>query len=82
LELLVVMIAVPFFVNILQFWVQDTFLKKDTAQEYANVNYSLLASNVGVGDTDFDAQLDVGVEDGLKGIAMQPLGTATKVFGV
>jgi hypothetical protein len=39
LELLFVMVVVPFVLNILQFWVQDTFLKK--AEER---NYTLLSS--------------------------------------
>lgn len=75
LELLVVMIVVPFIVNILQFWVQDTFLKKDNTQEYANVNYSLLSPQ-GMDSTDFDEQLEKG--NGTNGISLIPVNSKIK----
>lgn len=75
LELLVVMIIVPFLVNIVQFWVQDTFLKKDNAQEYSNVNYSLLSPQ-GVDSTDFDEHLENGKGD-VGGIALMPMNAKT-----
>ena len=71
LELLVVMIIVPFIMNILQFWVQDAFLKKDISQEYSNVNYSLLSPAHG-DSADFDAHLEIG--DMEAGIALGQMG--------
>lgn len=54
LELLLVMIAVPFVMNIVQFWIQDTFLKKDTTLEYSRLpSTDRLANN----EQDFDRSL-------------------------
>ena len=58
-----------------QFWVQDTFLKKDNAQEYSNVNYSLLSPQ-GADSTDFDEHLENGKGD-VGGIALMPMNAKT-----
>ena len=54
IELLLVMIAVPFVMNILQFWVQDTFLKKDTTLVYSRLPSGDRLIN---GEQDFDSHL-------------------------
>lgn len=53
-ELLLVMIAVPFVMNIIQFWIQDTFLKKDMTVEYSRLpqttSEEYIDAHVGDGD--------------------------------
>lgn len=51
LELIFVMVVVPFVLNILQFWVQDTFLKKTEEKNYMAL-YSSDSSNSLLHDND------------------------------